>query len=162
VPMFQDGDRAVVGKPSILVPPQDGTSLPYEDVFATARDMADRYPGCRFVFDPTRGGDQLFQQIEGEIEGSDAIEYSQDPRPMCIAAERLVTAISERKIVHPNDQELNGHVLAAGAYFVGERWKFVKQKRKKMPIDGLIALAMAHSVMVGEPLKQQDSSVYFL
>jgi phage terminase large subunit-like protein len=161
VPVAKLEDKAVVGKPSILTPPQDGTSLPYEEVWAVAQQMADKYPGCRFVFDPTRGGEQLFQQIEGEIEGVEAIVHSQDPRPMALAAERLVGAISERKIAHPDDPELNAHVLSAAAYFVGDRWKFVKQKRKKMPIDGVIALAMAHSVLIDGPDSGQ-SVAYFL
>lgn len=147
VPLHQQ-DKITVHKPVILTPPQDGTSLPYEEVWAVAREMSDRWPGCRFVFDPTRGGEQLAQQIDGEIEGCEVSVYSQDPRPMALAAERLVTALSERSLEHPDDEQLNRHVLSAGAYFVGDRWKLVKQKRKKLPIDAVIALAMALSVLI--------------
>lgn len=148
VPTWKRPDGVVVvHKPAILTPPQDGTSLPYEEIWTVAREMADKWPGCQFVFDPTRGGEQLAQQIDGEIENCDWIIHSQDPRPMALAAERLVAAISERRLEHPDDQELNTHVLSAAAYFVGDRWKFVKQKRKKMPIDGVVALAMAHSLL---------------
>jgi phage terminase large subunit-like protein len=162
VPMYQAEDgTVVVGKPVILTPPQDGTALPHAEKWEVIQQMADKWPGCRFVFDPTRGGEQLFQQIEGEIEGVEAIVHSQDPRPMALAAERLVAAIAEKRIVHPDDPELNAHVLSAAAYFVGDRWKFVKQKRKKMPIDGVIALAMAHSVLIDGP-EQSRSVGYFL
>lgn len=148
VPVWKRPDGvSVVHRPVILTPPQDGTSLPYEEIWTVAREMADKWPGCQFVFDPTRGGEQLAQQIDGEIENCDWVIHSQDPRPMALAAERLVAAISERRIEHPDDQELNTHVLSAAAYFVGDRWKFVKQKRKKMPIDGVVALAMAHSLL---------------
>lgn len=161
VPVHMRDEVAIIGKPVILTPPQDGTSLPYEEIWTVAREMADRWPEARFVFDPTRGGEQLFQQIEGELEGVEAVVHSQDPRPMSLAAERLTRAISERQIQHPDDQELNAHVLSAAAYFVGDRWKFVKQKRKKMPIDGVVALAMAHSILTEDP-PDEDKSVVFL
>lgn len=162
VPMYRRDDGVVVvGKPTILTPPQDGTSLPYEEIWTVAREMADRWPGCQFVFDPTRGGEQLAQQIDGEIENCEVAVHSQDPRPMCLAAERLTKAISEREIIHCDDPELNAHVLAAGAYFIGERWKFVKQRKKKMPIDGVVALAMAHSTLIADD-SAPDNSVYFL
>lgn len=161
VPVYKNEDGiAVVGEPSILVPPQDGTSLPYEEIWTVARELADKWPGCQFVFDPTRGGEQLAQQIDGEIENCNWIVHSQDPRPMALAAERLAAAITERKILHPDDQELNSHVLAAAAYMFGDRWKFVKQKRKKMPIDGVVALAMAHSLLSEPPA--DESSFYIL
>jgi phage terminase large subunit-like protein len=149
-----------VGRPIIITPPQDGTALPFEEIWEAARQMAERYPGCRFAFDPTRGGEQLFQQIDGELEGTDAILYSQDPRPMSLAAERLSTAIADRTIEHPDDPELTTHVLSAAAYFVGDRWKFVKQKRKKMPIDGVIALAMALSALTDGEGQAEDGVFY--
>lgn len=149
-----------VGKPIILTPPQDGTILPYDKVFAAAQELADRYPHATFVFDPSRGGEQLADQIDNMIEDARVAVHSQDPRMMCLAAERLMAAIDKREIQHPDDRELNSHVLAASAYFIGERWKFVKQRKKKMPIDGLIALAMAHSTIVGDSLAKPSEALF--
>lgn len=163
VPVWRpdNSQKVIVGKPAVLVPPQDGTSLAYEEVFSVTRDFAAKYPGCRFVFDPTRGGEQLAQQIDGEIEGIDVIVHSQDPQPMALAAERLAKAIAAREIQHPDDPVLNAHVLAAAAYFFGDRWKFVKQKKKKMPIDGVIALAMAHSTLI-DGAEPDDSGAFYI
>ena len=56
--------RVRVGMPTILVPPQDGSSLDAEEVFGVATMMRDRWPGCTFVLDPAAGGEQLAQRIE--------------------------------------------------------------------------------------------------
>lgn len=165
VPIWRDPEdgMAKVGKPIILTPPQDDTSLPYEDVWAVIRAMSDHWPGCRFVLDPTRGGEQFAQQIDVEIEGIDVITYSQDPLPMALAAERLSKAIAAGEIRHPENPELTSHVLAAAAaFFGGDRWKFVKQKKKKMPIDGVIALAMAHSILLDGTEPDQGGVFYIL
>lgn len=156
--VLEDDGTVLVGEPIILEPPRDGTSLSYDAIFDAAETMAGRYPGCRFVLDPTRGGEQLAQEIDGLLEGCEVVTHSQDPRPMALAAERLMTKIAERQLEHPDHPELNRHVLSAAAYWVGERFKFVKRKRKKLPIDGLVALAMAVSNAVGDLIARPDPS----
>ena len=158
--IVEDDGTALVGNPIILEPPGDGTTLPYEDAWAAIEEMADRYPGCTFTFDPTRGGEQMMQQIENQLEGCSFVAHSQDPRPMALAAERLSIKIAERQLEHPADSTLTDHVLAAAAYFVGERWKFVKRKKKALPIDGVIALAMAVSSQISERQRRPDRANY--
>jgi phage terminase large subunit-like protein len=156
--LLEDDEVVLVGSPTILTPPRDGTAMAFDDIFDAARDMAERYPGCRFVFDPSRGGEQLAQEIEGLLEGVSVSAYSQDPRPMALAAERLVAKISAHELEHPDDPELNAHVLGAVPYWVGDRWKFVKRRRKQLPIDAVIALAMAVSQSVGDKIGRVRAS----
>ena len=42
------------------------------------------------------------------------------------------------------------HVTGAAAKFVGERWRFVKQRRGGAPIDALIAASMAVRVLLAD------------
>ncbi|MEK6272973.1 MAG: terminase large subunit [Actinomycetota bacterium] len=140
------GDLIEVNRPAILTPPQDGSALDSEEVFGVAAAMAERWPGCTFVIDPEAGGEQLAQRIDREL-GATVLTHSQKPGPMCEASQLLSEAIAERRLVHPADQELDRHVLAAAAKFYGVGWRFVKPKGKALPIDGAIALAMAIRVL---------------
>lgn len=158
----EDGAPMVVGEPVILAPPGDGTSLPYEEVWQAALTLADRYPEARFILDPSRDGEHLAQQIDGET-SAEAYVYPQKNPEMCMAAQRLSEAIANRGLRQPADPELTAHVLSAGAYFIGEQWKLVKQRKKQMPIDGCVALAMAVSVLVAEGgLDDEDWSIEIL
>jgi phage terminase large subunit-like protein len=139
----------IVGRPKILTPPRDGTSLPYEEVWQTAQELADRYPEARFILDPARDGEHLAQQIDGETD-AEAIIYPQSNPGMTMAAQRLSEAIANGGLRHPEDPELTSHVLAAGAYWVGEKWKLVKQRRKNMSVDACVALAMGVSSMIAD------------
>ncbi len=160
VPIWRPDDSEVarVGRPEIVVPPRDGTSTQEGDIWDPIEAMAERWPQITFVLDPEAGGEQLAQRIDSELDARVAT-HSQKASPMALAAQRLSEAIAARRIEHPDDPSLNAHVLAAAARSVGEGWRFVKQRRKKMPIDGVIALAIAHSTLVGEPAPE-PSTVY--
>ncbi len=159
VPVYKDGEKIVVHTPTIIVPPQDGTSTPVEDIWAPIEEMAARWPAATFVLDPEAGGEQLAQRIDNELPGSRVATHSQKATTMSLAAQRLSDAIAEKKIRHPDDPQLNAHVLAAAAKPVGEGFRFVKQSKKKMPIDGIIGLAMAVSTLHEEP--PAPSQVWF-
>lgn len=142
----REDDKAQVGAPRILVPPRDGTSLREDAIKSVVRDFKSHWTIEGIVIDPQAGGEQFAQWLEDEL-GLTVIAHSQDPSPMSDAAQRLMTAIRERQIVHPDDQDLNAHVLAGHQKTVsGEKWKFVKPKRGGRVIDALIALAMVHSI----------------
>lgn len=150
-----DGSDVVrVHPPVIIVPPRDGTSTDAEDIFGPIEDFVERWPECRIVLDPEAGGEQLAQRLEAELD-VEVVAHSQKPSPMALAAQRLSDAISAGRIQHPDDPTLNAHVLAAAAKSVGEGWRFVKQRRKQMPIDGAIALAMALSVLGSHEAPQE-------
>lgn len=136
-----------VHPPTILTPPQTGESLDAEEVFGACQLFAERWPGCTFVADPEAGGEQLMQRLDRELPGVTLLTHSQKTGPMCQAAQILSETIAERGIEHPDDEQLNRHVLSASAKFFGVAWRFVKPPRKKLPIDAVIALSMAVRVL---------------
>lgn len=164
VPVWRpDGGQVVhVHPPVILTPPGDGTSLPVDEVFDRLEEMADRWLRVTFVLDPAADGEHLAQRLDGELSDVTVATHSQKHGPMVLAASRLSEAIAAGRIVHPDHGELNAHVLAAAARSVGEGWRFSKQRGRYAPIDGVVALAMAHSALLGEGLTQQSKAVHFL
>jgi len=151
VPVAEIDGMVVVNEPTIVVPPRNGESTPMEDIWGPIEEMAVRWPEATFVLDPEAGGEQLAQRIDNELPGVRVATHSQKVSPMALAAQRLSDRIAEKKLRHPDDPELTAHVLAAAAKPVGESFRFVKQRNKKTPIDGVIALAMAVSTLQGEP-----------
>jgi phage terminase large subunit-like protein len=151
VPVWAREDGiVVVHEPVVLTPPSDGTSLQFEDMLEACREMATVWPGCTFVLDPLAGGEYLAQLIDRELPGVRVATYSQAHGPMCLASERLATGIAERRLVHPDDPELNAHVLGAASKQVAEKWRFAKPRGRDVKIDACIALAMAYSTLVAE------------
>ena len=151
VPIWRAEDGKVrIHRPAILVPPQDGSALDLEEIFAVAEAMRDRWPACVFVLDPEAGGETLGQRIDRDLGGL-VLTHSQRTGPMSKASQLLSEAIAAGQLEHPDDRALNKHVLAAAARFVGVGWRFAKQKRKAQPIDALIALAMALRVLQSAP-----------
>lgn len=160
VPVWRpEGEEIVqVHPPVILTPPGDGTSLAVEEVFDPLEEWADRWPGLTFVLDPAADGEHLAQRLDAELPNVTVATHSQKHGPMCLAASRLSEAIAAGRIAHPDDPELNSHVLSASARSVGEQWRFGKQRGKDQPIDGVIALAMAVSALIGgeqEPVHER-------
>ena len=147
VPIRRDEDDLIqVHPPAILTPPQDGTSLDAEEVFAAAEAFAERWPGCTFVLDPEAGGEQLAQRLDRKLDAA-VLTHSQKPGPMADASQKLAEAIATGAWPTPTTPELTRHVLTASAKFVGDGWRFVKPQGKNLPIDGVIALAMAVRVL---------------
>lgn len=147
VPIHKADDMITVHTPTIVVPPRDGTSTQVEDIWGPIEEMAAKWPEATFVLDPNAGGEQIAQRIDNDLGGSRVATHSQKSTTMALAAQRLSEAIAERKLRHPDDPDLNAHVLAAAAKSVGEGFRFVKQGKKKRPIDGVVALAMAVSTL---------------
>lgn len=145
VPVWKDGDRLVTENAVIIVPPHDGSMTPYQTIWETIEAMAERYMHPTFVIDPEAGGEQLAQQIAGELD-VDVIEHSQKPLPMALAAQRLSEAVGSGRLRHRASSEFSRHVLAAAPKPVGEGWRLVKPRRSGAVIDAAIALAMAVSV----------------
>lgn len=162
VPVWRRPDgKVVVHRPVVLTPPDDGSSLLFEDMLEVCQRMATSWPSCTFVLDPLAGGEYLAQLIEREIPGVRVATHSQTNAPMCLAADRLSSAIAERDLVHPDDPELNAHVLGAGMRWAGEKWRFAKPKGRDVKIDACIALAMVYSTLVAEKPKRPARTVGF-
>jgi phage terminase large subunit-like protein len=145
VPVWRasEDDPMIVGYPTILIPPEGG-SVSFKEILTTISNYAARWPGLTVVIDPNAGGELVADRIESDL-GLDVTIYSQQPRPMALAAQRLTTAIANRAIRHPDHPELNRHVLSAVPKTVGETWRFGKSSKRSVPNDGVIALAMAVS-----------------
>lgn len=157
VPVAKDGEMVVVGEPTILTPPQNGSSMDENRVFGAIVNYIEQYPNLRIVLDPNAGGEFMAQRISREY-GTTVIEHAQAASPMALAAQRLSDAIGRKEIAHPDDRELTRHVLAAMPKSVGEGWRFWKSKKRNLPIDGVIALAMGHSILVAAD--ENGPSVY--
>jgi len=145
IPHHVRGDGvAIIGEPIIVVPPRDGNSTPKELLLAPILELQRRFNVLSVVLDPEADGEVFAQDLEAH--DLDVIAHSQKSAPMALAAERLMTSVRERTIRHPDHAEFNSHVLNAALKPAGgEQYRFVKPKTKR-PIDGVIALAMVHSV----------------
>lgn len=155
----EPGTPTRVDPVAVIEPPGDGTATPEDDIWEAFEDACERWPEATFVIDPKLGGDIFAERLEREFPHARVAVFDQVPGNLTRMARRLSDAISEQRIAHPDDERLNAHVLAAGARQVGEQWRFAKQRHKEMPIDALIALAMAFDVLIGEESKPKPSSV---
>jgi phage terminase large subunit-like protein len=154
--------RVRIGKPTILVPPRDGSSLSHEDVIKSVLWYRDAgYEILGVVFDRNAEGEKVAQELEN-VHGIDVIEHSQDPAPMADAAMGFGTAMGEGLVEHPDDDEYTAHILAAKAKSTtGEKWRIVapeqhRGQRKQGQqdgddieyIDAAIATVMPHRVAI--------------
>ncbi len=148
VPVWQESQESqiIVHPPAIIVPPDEGATT-FKTILAAIEKFGAKWSDMTVVIDPNAGGEILADRIENDL-GFDVVIHSQQPQPMAMAAERLVSAIGEGQLVHPDDPELNRHILSATAKTVGESWRFDKSKKRNVPNDGAIALAMAVSQVV--------------
>jgi phage terminase large subunit-like protein len=70
------------------------------------------------------------------------VAVPQSPSRLIPMSQRLYRAVVEKRIKHPNDPELNGHVAAAVAKDSPRGWRIDRATRSAR-IDGLIALGLA-------------------
>lgn len=146
----------------LIKPPGDGTATPEDDIWEPLAACAERWPEATFVADPKLGGDIFMERMDNAFPTATFATFDQIPSLLVRMAQQVSDAIAAGRLRHPDNGELNRHVLAAVVKPVGEGWRFTKQrKRPKAWIDGLIALAMAYSTMVGaEPPPAKPA--YFL
>lgn len=161
VPVWNpEGERLHVHRPAIITPPRDGTATDEMVIWEQFLEFREMWPDeLTVVLDPNAGGEQFAQRVVREFDNIRVVEHSQMPRPMALAAQRLSRHISTELLAHPDDEELNAHILAAAAKPVGEGYRLVKMSDNGLPIDAAIALAMAVSVFVGEEDDDGDDEV---
>lgn len=118
------------------------------DLGPKIQQMIVRDPGLWQPSDRQYGGQVLLQRLERETPTTTHIAFSQNPNVMSGAAMGFAELISTGKLRHPNQADLNSHVLAASAKFVGERWRFVKPPgRQHVWIDACVAATIACDVL---------------
>lgn len=165
--------RVRYGRPTILVPPRDGTSLRRKLIIDALLAYAEDYEILGVVFDRNAEGEAVAQELEEE-HGLVVIEHSQDPSPMADASMGFAEAVGARLIDHPDDPEFSAHVLTAIAKTTsGEKWRFDKPGKRRGQrkqgrqegedvevIDAAIAAAMVHRVATAPQPPEIDRSAY--
>ena len=109
------------------------------EVAAYVAELAERFQIVEAVYDPWRAG-QMAQ--EWEERGIPAVKFPQSDSRMIPACERLYDAVVHKRLVHPDDEDLNAHVHGAVAKHSRRGWRLEKPDRSTN-IDAAVALAMA-------------------
>ncbi|MBA2259642.1 MAG: hypothetical protein H0W18_12165, partial [Acidobacteria bacterium] len=109
------------------------------EVTAHVTELAAQYQIVEAVYDPWRAG-QMAQ--EWAQRGITAVTFPQSDSRMIPACETLYDAVVHKRLVHPDDPDLNSHVHAAIARHSRRGWRLDKPDRSTK-IDAVIALAMA-------------------
>jgi phage terminase large subunit-like protein len=146
------------GRPKILVPPRDGTSLRRKEIIDAVLHYRDQgFEILGVVFDRNAEGESVAQELEDE-HGIEVIEHSQDPSPMADASMGFAEAIGAGDVEIPDDDEFIAHLLAAKAKTTsGEKWRLVAPEQNRGQrkqgqqdsddievVDAAIAAAMLH------------------
>lgn len=149
VAAWRDGEIFRIEPLAIIEPPGDGGYITEEEIWEPIARAAERWPTATFIADPAIGGDIFLERIEREFPNARAVIFDQKPGPLARLAAQFTEQLAAGRLKHPDDQRFNAHVLAATQQPVGEGFRFVKQRKKKLPIDALIAAGMAISVILG-------------
>jgi len=154
VPLFAIEQGHLLGAPSILTPPRDGSSLRPEDIYEALEALHGRHPIQRAVFDPSAGGQLIAAWLEDTL-GVPVVEHSQKPETMGLAAERFLEGLRGGTLKHTGDPDLTRHVLNGVAKELpGGKVRFIRPHESRSSnvanprreIDALIAAAMVFSV----------------
>ena len=103
------------------------------------RELAGRFALREIAFDPWR---YQGEALRLEEDGLTLVEFPQSHARMTAASEELHAAITEGRLRHPGDPDLDRHVAAAVAEPTGRGWRLTKATRGAQ-IDALIALCLA-------------------
>lgn len=170
VPLWmRDREYRLFGKPKILTPPRDGTSLHPEQVKDGFRELHSRNPVSTVVMDPNAGGEEIASWLRDEF-GVRVVEHSQSDGAMAVASERFLEGLREGWLFHPQDAEFTRHVLNAQAKLLRDgRTRFVRPStardstgQDRRVIDALVAASMVHSVAVAQELSGGEEPTDFL
>jgi phage terminase large subunit-like protein len=126
-------------------------------VRAEVERLATEFDVVSVSYDPWRFRESAF---ELERRGLRAIEWPQTDGRMVPASEHLYAAVVERRLQHPDDEDLNRHVACAVAKSTARGWRLWKVDDQK-PIDAVVALAMAvDSAGRVEPTRRSQVVIY--
>jgi phage terminase large subunit-like protein len=110
------------------------------EVVERVRELAATRNIAQIVFDPMRFESEA-QRLEQEL-GVPVIEWPQSETRMTRCSENLHRLVTEGRLRHPGDAELDRHAAGAIAKPTPRGWRLVKSA-DAVQIDALIALAMA-------------------
>jgi len=133
---------------TVFEPPTvEGVNFDIAEIRNHITSLAGKYDLQRVAFDPWRL-EESGQMLEDD--GLPMIRFSMGWERTGPASEALYDAIVSGRVHHSGDPILAAHV-AAGATTTNERgsWRLTKRKATE-PIDGLMALLMAHAESMSE------------
>jgi phage terminase large subunit-like protein len=135
----------------VFEPPGYGKPLDHRPLRESLLELR-RDHRVTLIYDPLGGGETFVENLKREHGfDSPAAAHGQGPKQMALAASRLLEAINNGWLKHDGDETLRQHALNAVALPVGgEGIRFGRPPGPRVPIDALVALAMAHSVAVAE------------
>jgi phage terminase large subunit-like protein len=109
------------------------------DAAALVPELAERYQVVEVVYDPWRAQQMA---LEWEQRRLRVVKFPQSDSRMIPASSALYDAITQGRLTHPDDPDLNAHVAAAVAKSSRRGWR-LDQAPGGGNIDGVIALCMA-------------------
>ena len=157
---WRDDHFRLFGKPRILTPPRDSTSLDPNLVEQALLEIHTANPIHTVVMDMSRG-EQLAAWCESEL-GSVVVDRSQGNAFAADDYERFTEALRSGWLKHDGDVEFTRHVLNAVSRILplGDA-KFERPSQTRMGgdqdrrvIDALTAAAMVHAVAATNKPKQ--------
>jgi phage terminase large subunit-like protein len=114
------------------------------EIADVVRELAAQYTIVECSFDPWRAA-QIGQELAER--GVRVSAFPQHDARMIPASQRLYDAIVERRLVHPDDPQLNRHVAAA----VARHGRRLDKAARADKIDAVVALAMALDRLENQP-----------
>ena len=111
------------------------------------RELGQRYEVVELVFDPWRFG-QAAEELKQE--GVRVVQFNQSDGRMIPASQRLHAAITEQRIVFPDDRELARHAADTIARHSRRGWR-IDKPTKETNIDAIIAICMALERVEDQP-----------
>lgn len=153
----RDSGYRLMGEPTILEPPRDGTMLDVQDVKTALLEINERNPIAMIVADRHRAEDVL-QWAEQEF-GCVVVDRSQKNEMQADDYERFVKGIREGWLHHTGDRGFRRHALSAiRIRLLGDKYRFDRPRTRRkskdhshIVIDALTAAAMVNSVVTDNP-----------
>ena len=153
---WRDEEFRLLGHPTILEPPRDGSSLDPFLVERAIMELHERTPIETLVMDTSKA-EQLASWAETEL-GCTVVDRQQTNAMACLDYARFVEGLSNGWLKHTGDPGLTAHVMNAVARVLpGGDARFDRPAHNRRTpdqsrrvIDALTAAAMVHSTAVAE------------
>jgi phage terminase large subunit-like protein len=168
--LWKSREERVLGVPTILTPPRDGTSLNPKAVKQAFRDIYERNPVDVVVMDESRA-EEIAAWLKDEFPEMRVVPYGQGDSMKALAAERFLEALREGWLRQPRDPEFTRHVMNAIARLLRDgRTRFDrksssrnKSQQDERVWDALDAATMVNASAAGEFLAiDEPAPTHFL
>lgn len=153
VPVWRRDGPPAIAHARIFAPPGDGDPMRFEPVIGAIKEAAARWQVLGVVFDRYGGAEFFAQVLEGyEDVRLPFVDMPQRKEHQTAFSQTHYEAVQSRGVAHDGDPTLARHVSAAGLHHYPDgTFRYVKARRSRKPIDGLIAGAMALRLALAKP-----------